>query len=42
MTSIIPPKGFVTGNTLVTIGFSYFFDLTSNRATCKFTSLDDS
>jgi hypothetical protein len=38
MTSISPELGFVNGNTYLRIGYAYFFNLTSNRAVCQFTS----
>lgn len=36
MTSLSPGWGFVSGNTFLKIGFSYFYDTSSLRAVCKF------
>ena len=36
MTSLDPVSGFVSGNTLLTIGYGYFYDVDSHRAVCVF------
>ena len=36
MTSLDPHLGYISGNTKLTLGYSYFYDPTSTRAVCKF------
>mmetsp|Transcript_28699 Transcript_28699/g.27687 ORF Transcript_28699/g.27687 Transcript_28699/m.27687 type:complete len:776 (-) Transcript_28699:2828-5155(-) len=39
MSSLSPTYGYVSGNSYLTIGYSYFYDLTSNTASCRFTTV---
>jgi hypothetical protein len=36
MVSLTPTEGYVTGNTYLTVGYSYFYDLNANTASCNF------
>jgi hypothetical protein len=40
MSSLTPVQGYVEGSTLLKIEYSYFYEPSSLRAVCKFTSLD--